>query len=224
MDRKQCTYCSYWSIKNSTLLNHYKFEHAHLPNFKIVCGLSGCTATYNKIPSLQKHMRRKHIDASHQPNNVELFIDEVVEEPQEDIEENPEVDNIRQDSIPSSSTTNDIGNDNCLSMLTKSLLKLREEKGVNESVGEFVIVENSKMMELSLSKCHEVLKTMPHISGKDKSKILQPFNELNSCYRQLSNVYKQRQALQKIGLIEPIEINIGSDSIAFPMFFGTATV
>ena len=81
--------------------------------------------------------------------------------------------------------------------LTKSLLKLREEKGVNESVGEFVIVENSKMMELSLSKCHEVLKTMPHISGKDKSKILQPFNELNSCYRQLSNVNKQRQALKK---------------------------
>ena len=67
-------------------------------------------------------MRRKHIDASHQPNNVELFIDEVVEEPQEDIEENPEVDNICQDLIPSSSTTNDIGNDNCLSMLTKSKL------------------------------------------------------------------------------------------------------
>ena len=42
------------------LLYHYRFIHCHENGFTLSCGVDGCQSKYKLVPSLEKHIKRKH--------------------------------------------------------------------------------------------------------------------------------------------------------------------
>lgn len=70
--RWTCSCCDYFqAISLRTLLNHYNKVHGHEPNFRVVCNVNGCPATFTKYNSLYKHITRWHVDVykDTQPDN-----------------------------------------------------------------------------------------------------------------------------------------------------------
>lgn len=55
-----CIKCHFSSRRFRELLYHYRFIHCHENGFTLSCGVDGCQSKYKLVPSLEKHIKKKH--------------------------------------------------------------------------------------------------------------------------------------------------------------------
>lgn len=48
------------AVTPNSLLSHINSAHSHSPDFRVVCGIGGCTKEYGVYNSLRCHIRRNH--------------------------------------------------------------------------------------------------------------------------------------------------------------------
>ena len=141
----QCSICGVFSAENrSRLLNHIGRCHRNDPNFHCICGIDGCTRTFKKYYSWQKHLTQKHNDPDPPTEdgdpmvnidhvNLDQFGDEFVEE--ENVEDPTRaaalyILNIQEDcSLPKSTVAKIISNTKTILQETLSSVQT-QVKGV----------------------------------------------------------------------------------------------
>ena len=82
IDELTCSLCyNFTSSSMNAVLRHIGAVHAHLPGFRVVCGINGCPRTYTNYYSYRKHIRRKHSDFGGDldvPSNLDEFSQDAV--------------------------------------------------------------------------------------------------------------------------------------------------
>ena len=77
----QCSICGEFTAdKRERLVNHIGRCHRNEPNFHIVCGLDGCTASFKKYFSWRKHLTRHHAEQPSEPIEPEANEDALNQE------------------------------------------------------------------------------------------------------------------------------------------------
>ena len=61
---KLCSTTSYLRFEMKEYLQHIKLFHAHQPDFKITCGISGCHRTYTSFGTFCNHAYDVHTDST----------------------------------------------------------------------------------------------------------------------------------------------------------------
>lgn len=56
----KCPFCDVVKFHLAKYLQHLQLQHHHLPDFRIVCNIEGCTKSYTTIPGFRTHIYRKH--------------------------------------------------------------------------------------------------------------------------------------------------------------------
>lgn len=149
MNYQNCTHCAFKTRFPCFLFNHYQLEHAHEPNFSILCGIEGCLSTYNKIPSLKKHIKRKH---SVQSN---FLLKNHVETSESFLTENELVDESLPLNYQDCSLEENVElKTNYSQTLTKFLLKIREKHGIAENTSAAIIEEYSSLITVCIEVSH----------------------------------------------------------------------
>ena len=64
MNHWVCTICNvFQAITLRNLLSHYNRVHGNESNFRVVCNIDECPASFTKFNSFYKHVRRSHQQA-----------------------------------------------------------------------------------------------------------------------------------------------------------------
>ena len=55
-----CQFCCFSSLEWKTLLRHTFEAHSNVPGFNFMCGIDGCSQTFQTYSGITSHLRRKH--------------------------------------------------------------------------------------------------------------------------------------------------------------------
>ena len=168
--------------------------HSHDPNFRVVCGVRGCTRTYHNFYSFRKHIRRVHLEVEVEPAVADA------QQMVTNMDMNGGVTHLEKP------TSRDI----CGFELRNSALFLLKSKEVHkvsqlaldEMISEFAAMTSSELETLK-AKVYASLQAAG-INPDNVAGVPEAFknSRLNDPYRGLSTQYQQRQYyIQNLNLV-----------------------
>ena len=68
---KLCSATSHLKLQTKEYIQHIKLFHAHQPDFKVTCGISGCQRTYTNFGTFRNHVYDVHSECTTEPIGVD---------------------------------------------------------------------------------------------------------------------------------------------------------
>ena len=68
---KLCSATSHLRLQTKEYIQHIRLFHAHRPDFKVTCGISGCQRTYTNFGTFRNHVYDVHTDSTTEPFEVD---------------------------------------------------------------------------------------------------------------------------------------------------------
>ncbi|XP_056285082.1 uncharacterized protein LOC130203183 [Pseudoliparis swirei] len=98
--------CVFISFSLKLLLSHINRQHSRSPDFRLLCGIDGCTEEYRVYNSFYHHVKRRHSQHLHEGTRPDDGI-QAGEHPLEESQVLPQQDNIQPDQLIANSSITD---------------------------------------------------------------------------------------------------------------------
>ena len=209
----RCSVCSHRKFTTlRSYLSHLRIRHANDADFRVICGINHCQASYHNYGSLYKHIQRLHNDLLTQPNNSCTDPNEAVEFSDSDTEV--------ETASPDRPLDMHMCHEKFLGELSESVLKyslkLREKYLLPSSTHTDIVSDTKLLINDILSNqnqlVNEHLKNLGHGVADDEhlqrvlntDKYDEVWNECDTSYKLIQNCRK------RLGMIYPTKHVVGN--------------